>query len=169
MDAVPDAHATWLEQQWETTRLKLQETAASEYTLAVNEIQKIPNRAETVKQCWDTDTRNGLEIKVILLGSSRLLLQHGMTESLTGRIEMTNHAGPDSYDLSYWREHNAEVDFILHKGNKIIAIEVKSGYAKPPSGILVFQKQYQNVKPVLVGDQGLPWQTFLGMHPQDLF
>ena len=42
-----------------------------------------------MKLLWDTDTQNKRQIKVILLGSSRLLLQQGLTESLAGRFEST--------------------------------------------------------------------------------
>jgi predicted AAA+ superfamily ATPase len=42
-----------------------------------------------VKLLWDEDSRNALHLKVILLGSSRLLLQQGLTESLAGRFETT--------------------------------------------------------------------------------
>src|SRR5690606_19428703 len=42
-----------------------------------------------VKLQWDTDTRFKRNLKVILLGSSRLHLQSGLSESLAGRFETT--------------------------------------------------------------------------------
>lgn len=83
------ASTTWLEQQWETARLKMDQENAHEFLFVIDEIQKINNWSETVKLLWDTDTRNNRALKVILLGSSRLLLQQGLTESLTGRFETT--------------------------------------------------------------------------------
>ena len=65
--------------------------------MVIDEIQKIDNWSETVKLLWDTDTRNNLNLKVILLGSSRLLLQQGLTESLAGRFEST-YMGHWSFD-----------------------------------------------------------------------
>jgi hypothetical protein len=56
--------------------------------LVIDEIQKIPNWSETVKAEWDRDTRENRNLKVILLGSSRLLIQKGLTESLAGRFEL---------------------------------------------------------------------------------
>ena len=88
-DAVPASGAVWLDQQWETARLMLARNQAPEFLLVIDEIQKIPNWSETVKLLWDTDTRDKRNIKVILLGSSRLLLQQGLTESLAGRFETT--------------------------------------------------------------------------------
>ena len=86
-DSVAASNATWLEQQWEAARIKLEQRETKEFLLVIDEIQKINNWSETVKRLWDTDTRNNLNLKVILLGSSRLLLQQGLTESLAGRFE----------------------------------------------------------------------------------
>lgn len=88
-DGVANAGTVWLEQQWETARIKYRQSGATEYILAVDEIQKIPNWSETVKANWDADTRSGIPLKVVLLGSSRLLLQQGLTESLAGRFELS--------------------------------------------------------------------------------
>ena len=96
-DSVAASNAIWLEQQWETARLKLAQHEAKEFLLVIDEIQKIDNWSETVKLLWDTDTRNNLNLKVILLGSSRLLLQQGLTESLAGRFEST-YMGHWSFD-----------------------------------------------------------------------
>ncbi len=86
-DSIASGNATWLEQQWEAARIKLAQHETKEFLLVIDEIQKISNWSETVKLLWDTDTRSNLNLKVILLGSSRLLLQQGLTESLAGRFE----------------------------------------------------------------------------------
>lgn len=88
-DAIAASNTVWLEQQWETARLKMDASQAEEFLLVIDEIQKIENWSETVKLLWDTDTRQKRQLKVILLGSSRLLLQRGLTESLAGRFEQT--------------------------------------------------------------------------------
>lgn len=86
-DAVPAADNTWLSRQWESAHILMQQKESTEFLLVIDEIQKISNWSETVKLLWDTDTRNKVNLKVILLGSSRLLLQQGLTESLSGRFE----------------------------------------------------------------------------------
>ena len=88
-DAVAASNTNWLEQQWEAARIKMYQVKATEFLLVIDEIQKVENWSETVKLLWDSDTRNKRNLKVILLGSSRLLLQHGLTESLAGRFEST--------------------------------------------------------------------------------
>ena len=96
-DAVAATNSAWLQQQWETARVKMEQNNAEEFLLVIDEIQKIDNWSETVKLLWDEDTRNKKKLKVILLGSSRLLLQKGLTESLAGRFEST-YMGHWSYE-----------------------------------------------------------------------
>lgn len=50
-------------------------------------MQKIANWSEAVKKEWDEDTFYDRNIKVLLLGSSRVLLEKGLSESLAGRFE----------------------------------------------------------------------------------
>jgi predicted AAA+ superfamily ATPase len=95
-DAVNAVNSTWIEQIWETARLKKKISTAEEFILVIDEIQKIPNWSETVKRLWDDDTINETAIKLVLLGSSRLLLNKGLTESLAGRFE-TIYLGHWSY------------------------------------------------------------------------
>jgi len=75
----------WLAQQWEIGRLKAREGNA---LLVLDEIQKVHGWSESVKQLWDTDTYNKTPLRILLLGSSPLLIQSGLTESLAGRFEI---------------------------------------------------------------------------------
>jgi hypothetical protein len=342
-DAVAASNIAWLEQQWETARLKMKQEKAQEYLLVIDEIQKIANWSETAKLLWDTDTRARRQLKVILLGSSRLLLQQGLSESLAGRFETTymghwsflemqqafgwdsnqyvwfggypgsaplisdedrwkayvqqslietsiskdilmltridkpalmkrlfelgclysgqilsynkmigqlldagntttlshyldllntagllagiekysgnliykrssspkfqvhntalisagsqelfkdilvkpdgwgrmvessigahliNYSITEGFSVSYWRERNEEVDFVLERKGKIIGIEVKSGTTQSSSGISVFKKAFNPFKVLLVGKSGIPWQDFLKLNPVELF
>lgn len=342
-DAVPASNKVWLELQWDTARAMMDRQKAPEFLLVIDEIQKVANWSETVKKLWDGDTQKKRGLKVILLGSSRLLLEHGLTESLAGRFETTylghwsyqemqaafgwtidqyawfggypgsaplivneerwksyvqqslietsiskdilmltridkpalmrrlfelgcsysgqilsytkimgqlldagntttlshylellntagllagiekfsgnlvykrssspkfqvhnsalisaqrvetfaeikampnewgrivesaigahliNHAVTGHFSLSYWREGNQEVDFVLEKGGKVIGLEVKSGGVQSRSGITVFKNKFDPFKILLVGESGIPWQEFLQMNPVDLF
>ena len=86
-DAIAAGNSNWLQQIWETARLKMKTQSANEFLLIIDEIQKISNWSEIVKKLWDEDSFNNVPLKVIILGSSRLLLQQGLTESLAGRFE----------------------------------------------------------------------------------
>ncbi|OIR06991.1 archaeal ATPase [mine drainage metagenome] len=342
-DAVAASNTTWLIQQWEIARLTLQQRELTEFLLIIDEIQKIENWSETVKKLWDEDTRSSNNVKLIILGSSRLMLQKGLTESLAGRFEtiymghwslpemqaafgwnaeqfawyggypgsasliaderrwkdyiqhslietsvskdilmltridkpallkrlfelgclysgqivsftkilgqlqdagntttlshylnLLDTAGlltgiekysgsairkrssipkfqvhntalissqhpasfqeiqskPDEwgrivesvagahlinssltrgFTVHYWREGNDEVDFVLEKEGKIVAIEVKSSMASNTGGMKSFQKKYDPDKILLIGAGGLPWQEFLLLDPETLF
>jgi len=78
---------SWLSQQWDIARLQITEEKKSEALLILDEVQKITGWSETVKRLWDEDTINNINLKVVLLGSSPLLMQKGLTESLGGRFE----------------------------------------------------------------------------------
>jgi predicted AAA+ superfamily ATPase len=342
-DAVSAINSAWIEQIWETARLKMRVQPAKEFILVIDEIQKIPNWSETVKRLWDKDTLNGTDIKLVLLGSSRLLLHKGLTESLAGRFEtmylghwsflemekafnwnadqyawfggypggaeliededrwknyinnslietsvskdilmltrvdkpallkrlfelgcqysgqilsftkiqgqlqdagntttlshylslldtagllagiekyaanvirkrsssprfqvhnnallsaqknenfeeimqkpaewghiiessvgahLINHAISQNYSVYYWRERNDEVDFVLERRGKIIAVEVKSNDSQNNRGLEVFKNKFMPDKLYLVSNRGLSWQEFLRINPVELF
>lgn len=342
-DNVSTSSNIWIEQQWEIARLKLKNSESKEFLLIFDEIQKVNKWSDTVKYLWDSDTFNDVNIKVILLGSSGLMLQDGLNESLAGRFELLkiphwsfkemnecfgisaeqyawfgsypgavsfiddetrwkeyvrnaliestiskdilmltkitkpalmrqvfelgvnysaqilsynkmlgqlqdagntttiahylqildtagllsglskfytekireklsspkwlvkntalisalsplffnevklkfekwgqvvesvmgvhliNHSDAGAYKVYYWRHKNEEVDFIIKKGQKLIAIEVKSGNTKSTNGMQSFKNKYNPHKVLLVGTSGLLWQEFLKFNPQDLF
>ena len=342
-DAISASNIAWLEQQWETARLKMSQERVQGFLLVIDEIQKIGNWSETVKLLWDTDTHAKRDLKVILLGSSRLLLQQGLTESLAERFEVTymghwsfsemqqafgwdsdqyvwfggypgaapliseeqrwkayvqqslietsisknilmltridkpalmkrlfelgclysgqilsftkmigqlqdagntttlshyldllntagllagiekfsgnliykrssspkfqvhntalisaqkgelfkeiqarpedwgrmvessigahliNYSLVEGFSVSYWRERNEEVDFVLENKGKVIGLEVKSGTTQSSSGISAFKKTFNPDKVLLVGKSGIPWQDFLKLNPVELF
>ena len=107
-DAIGSSNTFWLEQQWETARIKLKQSGAKEFLLVVDEIQKIDMWSEMVKSLWDADTKNNIPLKVIVLGSSRLLIQKGLTESLAGRFEttfMSHWSFSEMHDAFGWNEN----------------------------------------------------------------
>lgn len=340
-DAINAVSAGWLEQVWDTARLK--KSKAAEYLIVIDEIQKIQDWSETIKFLWDRDTLEGSDIKLVLLGSSRLMLQKGLTESLAGRFELLymghwsfkemeeafnfnakqyawfggypggahlirnedrwknyinnslietsvskdilmltrvdkpallkrlfelgcNYSGQElsltkiqgelqdagntttlshylrlldtagllagiekysadvirkrasvpkfqvhnnallssqkqdhfdviiqkpsewghivesvvgahlinnsitgNYSVFYWRERNDEVDFVLEKGGKLIALEVKSTKSESMKGLEKFKNKFQCYKTYLINDRGLSWPEFLKLNPVELF
>lgn len=84
--------AAWLIRCWQATREKQKQFRkihpAQAFVLVFDEIQKIPRWLEVVKGLWDADRAAGLDMHVVLLGSSPLLMQKGLTESLMGRYEL---------------------------------------------------------------------------------
>lgn len=93
-DDVTGVSADWLTQVWESQRMKMAARGESKRLLVIDEIQKIRNWSETVKAEWDRDTREKRQLMVVLLGSSRMWIEKGLTESLAGRFELIR--------LSHW-------------------------------------------------------------------
>ena len=87
-DAVNPKDSDWIHRVWEAARTTMTLRKLEEYLLVIDEVQKIDNWSEVVKREWDADSRNRVNLKVVLLGSSRLLLKKGLTESLAGRFEL---------------------------------------------------------------------------------
>jgi len=342
-DAISASNSIWVEQLWDGVRLKMDQQNAKEFLLIIDEIQKISNWSEIVKRLWDKDTRDERNLKIILLGSSRLLLQQGLTESLAGRFEstyishwsftemrdafgwdanqfvwfggypgsalliddeerwksyvtnslietsiskdilmltrvdkpalmkrlfelgclysgqilsytklqgqlldagntttlshyltlldtagllggiekyaadiirkrssspkfqvhntalisaqsnmmfneiiadpaewgrivessvgahLTNFSLTEGFKVYYWRNGNDEVDFVLERRGKVVALEIKSNNDKETAGMKEFQKQFNPHKILLIGKQGLSWQEFLSINPVNLF
>ena len=79
----------WIEEQWDLARLKItSDKRTKEALLVLDEVQKVTAWSEVVKRLWDEDTAARRRLKVVLLGSSPLLIQKGLTESLAGRFEI---------------------------------------------------------------------------------
>ena len=87
-DAVDPKDSDWIHRVWESARTTMMLRKLDEYLLVIDEVQKIENWSEVVKREWDADSRGHVNLKVVLLGSSRLLLKKGLTESLAGRFEL---------------------------------------------------------------------------------
>lgn len=87
-DSVDPNNPEWISSIWTNARSIMQVRRYNEFLIVIDEIQKLNNWSEFVKKEWDSDTRNKINIKVILLGSSRLLIKKGLTESLAGRYEL---------------------------------------------------------------------------------
>lgn len=84
----PDKNPNWIRYVWQQARQSMRLNNYSEFLLVIDEIHKLDNWSEVVKAEWDADTMRDVNIKVILLGSSRLLIKDGLNESLAGRYEL---------------------------------------------------------------------------------
>lgn len=97
-DNVPASNSGWVTNCWAAVRSLKTTKGLDSIILVIDEIQKIQNWSEVVKKEWDDDTFHDRNIKVLLLGSSRVLLEKGLSESLAGRFEeirMTHWSYPE--------------------------------------------------------------------------
>lgn len=86
--------ALWIQAQW-------QEAKSENKTLIIDEVQKIPHWSEMIKKLWDNEKQKRQLFKCVLLGSSSLTLNKGLTESLTGRFETIR--------LYHWSFHTSQL------------------------------------------------------------
>ena len=86
-DNVPATQTSWVSEMWDTARSKMKMGGYAEFLLVIDEIQKIQGWSEVVKKEWDNDYFNNVNLKVVLLGSSRVMLEKGLADSLAGRFE----------------------------------------------------------------------------------
>lgn len=73
-----------------------------------------------------------------------------MVESAVG-AHLINTASPRT-DVRYWRDGDYEVDFVLHRGPRTVAIEVKSGRRRERrSGLAKFERRFKPQSALVVG------------------
>lgn len=90
------ASPLWIQEQW-------QEAYENNAILIIDEIQKIPQWSEMIKKLWDESIRFKKRLKCVLLGSSSLYLNKGLSESLTGRFELIR-----AYHWNYQYSHQLQ-------------------------------------------------------------
>lgn len=84
-----------------------------------------------------------------------------LVESAVG-AHLANARAMGEVDLFYWRDGDREVDFVLRKGDRVAAIEVKSGRSRGSTrGMESFQAAHRVKRPLLVGGDGIPIEVFL--------
>lgn len=92
-----------------------------------------------------------------------------LTESAVG-AHLANAAFEMDCEVSYWRENNREVDFVVRRSGKLLGIEVKSGrvsHAHP--GLDAFTKEHNGAGALVVGGHGVKVEDFLASRIGDWF
>lgn len=84
-----------------------------------------------------------------------------LVESAIG-AHLANAAATGDCQACYWRERNREVDFVVRAGDRLVAIEVKSGRAADTlAGMAAFSEAFRPTRKLLVGGDGIDVETFL--------
>ena len=115
---------------------------------------------------------NVLNTALMTAGSGYSFKEAAADRTFRGRI-VESAVGAHLYNtaasnvrLHYWRQGSHEVDFVLQRGPRLVAIEVKSrarrgGMAAKPAGMKAFEQQYRPLRSLLVGGDGIPLAEFL--------
>ncbi|TAM99106.1 MAG: DUF4143 domain-containing protein, partial [Rhodanobacteraceae bacterium] len=129
------------------------------------------------KYAGDVARQRGSSPKFQVMNTALLSAQTGTTlrqaradGSLWGRLvesavgaHLANAAAAGECALYYWRERGLEVDFVVERGRKLTAIEVKSGYAPHAhGGSTAFAQAFRPGRSLLVGGDGIGLGEFLG-------
>ena len=77
--------AVWIDEQWHVARAS--SAPGEPAVLCLDEVHRIPGWADRVKANWDRDTREHRDLRIVVLGSSPLLVRGRLEETLTGRFE----------------------------------------------------------------------------------
>ncbi|MBC7339759.1 MAG: AAA family ATPase, partial [Firmicutes bacterium] len=65
-------------------------------------------------------------------------------------------------EVYYWRERGREVDYVVARGQEMVAFEVTSGRRKDSlPGLQAFTRTFGSHRCFLVGGQGIPLEQFL--------
>jgi predicted AAA+ superfamily ATPase len=120
--------------------------------------------------------QRGSSPKLLVLNTALMTAQTGRTfaearndgnhwgrlvESCVGAHLLNTSMGTD-IRVTYWRDRNQEVDFVLQQGGSIVGIEVKSGRGKDSlPGMEAFARQFKPSRQLQVGGQGIPMEEFL--------
>ena len=91
-----------------------------------------------------------------------------LVESAVG-AHLFNTATPE-LRVHYWRENTEEVDFVLQRGRRLAAFEVKSGTRqRSVSGLTTFERRFDRATSVVVGADGIPLPEFLSTPAEEWF
>jgi predicted AAA+ superfamily ATPase len=107
-----------------------------------------------------TENFKDIMLNPILLGR--------LVESAIG-AHLLNHSISGNYKVYYWREGNYEVDFVLKKGDKLVALEVKSGAKAINKGMQIFNEKFRPNTMLIVGTSGISYEEFLKINPIQIF
>ena len=128
------------------------------------------------KYAGDTARRRGSSPKFQVFNTALITAQSGMTQAealadreFWGRLtesavgaHLLNAAASGECELFYWRERNREVDFVVRRGKKLMAIEVKSGRTSTSfPGMESFAKFFKPDRLLIVGTGGISLERFL--------
>lgn len=135
------------------------------------------------KYAGDVARRRGSSPKLCVLNTALFTSRAGMAPErlradpeVWGRLvescvgaHLLNTAPADGVEVSWWREGVAEVDFVVHAGRRVTAIEVNSGFSAPPRGLVAFKRHFPNALALVVGagSGAIPLEDFLGRPAAD--
>jgi hypothetical protein len=140
--------------------LKLLESAFLVSGLELFSRGKLRKRGSSPKLIlWNNALINALSTQTFAESVDNSIWWGRLVENAVGAFLLSGLQSVE-YTVSYWRQGNHEIDFVVARGRDVWAIEVKSGRSGKTSGLARFRSQYPEAKVLLVGGPGIPLETF---------
>jgi hypothetical protein len=108
---------------------------------------------------WNNALVNALSTRSFADSLSDTVWWGRLVENAVG-AHLCNNLNSVEYGITYWRDGNNEVDFVVSRGRDVWAIEVKSGRTGKTAGLTRFRNRYPDARTLLVGGQGIPLVEF---------
>lgn len=87
-----------------------------------------------------------------------------LVENAVG-AHLLNHLQALPFEVTYWRDGHDEVDYIVRAGDRVWAIEVKSGRAARGAGLAAFLRGHPSAIPIIVGAGSVTLEEFFAADP----
>ncbi|MBT8343035.1 MAG: ATP-binding protein [Desulfatitalea sp.] len=131
--------------------------------------QTVRKRASSPKLLvMNTGLMNALAYRAFDIARRSPDLWGRITETAVGAY-LLNESKGFGIKVNYWAARNRELDFVLTKGDAVLAVEVKSALGKTSlPGIEAFAKEFPNARKLLIGAQGMDLETFFTLPVRSL-
>lgn len=108
---------------------------------------------------WNNALVNALSTRSFTEAIADTIWWGRLVENAVG-AHLCNSLNSVEYSVTYWREGDFEVDYVISRGRDVWAVEVKSGSSGKTAGLNRFRNRYPEAKTLLVGAQGIPLVEF---------
>jgi uncharacterized protein len=115
---------------------------------------------------WNNALINALSSKTFKESVGDASLWGRLVENAVG-AHFCNGLSGTAFGLTYWRDGDKEVDFVVTRGSNVWAVEVKSGRSGKMHGVEAFRAKYPKAKSLIVGEGGVPLEKFFSESAQE--
>ena len=115
---------------------------------------------------WNNALINALSSKTFKEAVGDASLWGRLVENAVG-AHFCNGLSGTAFGLTYWRDGDKEVDFVVTRGSNVWAVEVKSGRSGKMHGMEAFRTKYPKAKSLIVGEGGVPLEKFFSESAQE--
>jgi predicted AAA+ superfamily ATPase len=113
---------------------------------------------------WNNALVHALDLRSATQAQSATDWFGRLVENAAG-AHLLNHLQALPYEVSYWRDGDDEVDYVVRAGDRLWAIEIKSGRTRRRSGLAAFLRRYPAAVPVIVGAGSVTLEEFFAAEP----